>query len=110
MCMWGACGCISRITSTHELLEPNHPLHMFLTLNCKSKKGQKEKKKENHTKIYSFSYKCVTKTKDFFFLFFYFTEERQENWQGNSSVMERISRPPRCLITGSIFGILQQAS
>lgn len=52
---------------------------------------------------------CNKKQRFLFCIFFYFPEERQENWQGNSSVMETISRPPSCLITGSIFGILQQA-
>lgn len=32
-----------------------------------------------------------------------------KNWQGNKSVMEKISRPPSCLITGSISGFLQHA-
>lgn len=33
-----------------------------------------------------------------------------KNWQENKSVMEKISRPPSCLITGSISGFLQHAS
>lgn len=33
-----------------------------------------------------------------------------KNWQENKSVMEKISRPPSCLITGSISGFLQHVS
>lgn len=33
--------------------------------------------------------------------------ENRENWQGNRGGMERMSRPPSCLITGSIVGFLQ---
>lgn len=63
--------------------------------------------------IYSAYKKYVKKNKPFFF--FPRRENRVRgvaggNWQRNNSVMEMISGPPSCLITGSISRFLQHAS
>jgi len=56
-------------------------------------------------KVYSFYLQELCKQKQNIL-----SGENVKNWQGNKSVMEKFSRPPSCLITGSISGFLQRAS